>query len=176
MVIVNCSALPPSLIENELFGREKGAYTGALARQAGRFEAANGSTIFLDEIGELPLELQAKLLRVLEDGTFERLGRYATPSTRVDVRVIAATNRDLAKAVSDGSFRKDLYYRLNVFPITVPALHERREDIPLLAWAFVNEYRQNHGEKHIESIPINTMQALQMLFVAGKRKRAKEHD
>ena len=115
MVRLNCAALPPTLIESELFGRERGAYTGALAKQMGRFELADGSTIFLDEIGELPLELQAKLLRVLERGEFERLGSSRT--LRVDVRVIAATNRDLAAMVRAGTFREDLYYRLNVFPI-----------------------------------------------------------
>ena len=128
MVQVNCAALPAALIESELFGREKGAYTGALSRQQGRFEAAHGSTLFLDEIGELPLDLQAKLLRVLQDGQFERLGRPTT--MQVNVRIIAATNRDLAKAVQAGRFREDLYYRLHVFPIMVPPLRARQEDIP----------------------------------------------
>ncbi|MBT8126176.1 MAG: sigma 54-interacting transcriptional regulator, partial [Gammaproteobacteria bacterium] len=128
MVRVNCAALPAALIEAELFGREKGAYTGAASKQIGRFELANGSTIFLDEIGELPLELQAKLLRVLQDGAFERLGSAQT--VHVDVRVIAATNQDLRSLVEKGRFREDLYYRLNVFPITVPPLRERRMDIP----------------------------------------------
>ena len=123
MVRLNCAALPPTLIEAELFGRERGAYTGALARQMGRFEVADGSTIFLDEIGELPLELQAKLLHVLERGEFERLGSSRT--MRVDVRVIAATNRDLTAMVRAGKFREDLFYRLNVFPITVPPLRAR---------------------------------------------------
>src|SRR5262249_49756084 len=123
MVKVDCAALPASLIESELFGREKGAYTGALTKQIGRFESADGSTVFLDEIGDLPLELQAKLLRVLQDGDFERLG---SPKTiHVDVRVIAATNRDLADKVKNGTFREDLYYRLNVFQIHVPPLRER---------------------------------------------------
>jgi formate hydrogenlyase transcriptional activator len=158
MVKVDCSALPGSLIENELFGREKGAYTGALTKQAGRFELANGSTLFLDEIGELPLELQSKLLRVVQDGQLERLG---SPKTiNVDVRVIAATNRDLAERVKDGSFREDLYYRLNVFPIHVPPLRERAEDIPLLAWAFVRELERKMG-KRIESIPKRTIEMLQ---------------
>ncbi|MFY9974737.1 MAG: sigma 54-interacting transcriptional regulator [Chromatiaceae bacterium] len=157
MVKVNCAALPASLIEAELFGREKGAYTGALARQMGRFELADGSTIFLDEVGELPLDLQTKLLRVLQDGSFERLG--STRRIQVQVRVIAATNRDLARAVADGSFRGDLYYRLNVFPITVPPLREREEDIPLLAWQFVKELSESMG-KPIEHIAEDSMAAL----------------
>ena len=119
MVTVNCAALPSGIVESELFGRSKGAYTGASTDQPGRFEVADGSTIFLDEVGELPNDLQAKLLRVLQDGTFERLG--STKTIKVDVRVIAATNRDLEGAVSQGRFRQDLYYRLNVFPIVVPA-------------------------------------------------------
>jgi transcriptional regulator with GAF, ATPase, and Fis domain len=158
MVQVNCAALPPTLIEAELFGRERGAYTGALARQTGRFEVADGSTIFLDEIGDLPLELQAKLLRVLERGEFERLGSSRT--IRVDVRIIAATNRDLTAMVRDAKFREDLYYRLNVFPVTVPPLRDRHEDIPLLAWAFVREFASAQG-KTIEQIPRRTMDALQ---------------
>jgi transcriptional regulator with GAF, ATPase, and Fis domain len=158
MVTVNCSALPPGLIESELFGREKGAYTGALTKQWGRFEIADGSTIFLDEVSELPLELQAKLLRVLQDAKFERLG--GTETIEVDVRVIAATNRDLAKAVSEGSFREDLYYRLHVFPITVPTLHERQEDIPLLVWAFVRELEKTMG-KRITTIKQARMEEMQ---------------
>lgn len=158
MIRVNCAALPASLIESELFGREKGAFTGAASRQAGRFEAADKSTIFLDEIGDLPLELQAKLLRVLEDGTFERLGSAKTVS--VDVRVIAATNHNLAELVKKDVFRRDLFYRLNVFPITVPPLRERREDIPLLVWAFVEEFSQSMG-KSIKNIPKKIMDELQ---------------
>ena len=158
LVTVNCSALPPGLIESELFGREKGAYTGALTKQLGRFEIADGSTIFLDEVSELPLELQAKLLRVLQDAKFERLG--STDTIEVDVRVIAATNRDLAKAVSEGSFREDLYYRLHVFPITVPALHERKEDIPLLVWEFVREFEKSMG-KRITNIKQARMEEMQ---------------
>ena len=131
MVTLNCAALPPSLAESELFGREKGAYTGADARQIGRFEAADGSTLFLDELGEMPLELQAKFLRVLEDGSFQRLG--SPRSLHADVRVVAATNRELDAEMAAGRLRRDLFYRLNVFPIRVPALRERREDIPLLA-------------------------------------------
>jgi transcriptional regulator with GAF, ATPase, and Fis domain len=158
IVKVSCAALPASLIEAELFGREKGAYTGALARQSGRFEIADKSTIFLDEVGELPLELQSKLLRVLQDGSFERLGSGKT--TKVDVRVIAATNRDLALAIGEGKFREDLYYRLNVFPIVVPPLRERRADIPLLAWEFVKEFSESMG-KPIERIADASMAALQ---------------
>jgi PAS domain S-box-containing protein len=157
MVKVNCAALSPTLVESELFGHEKGAYTGALSRQIGRFEIADKSTIFLDEIGELPLELQSKLLRVLQSGEFERLGSSKT--TRVDVRVIAATNRDLAQAVQNKSFRKDLYYRLNVFPIHIPPLRERREDIPLLVWSFVAEFGKRMG-KMIDTIPQKSMKAL----------------
>lgn len=158
MIKLNCAALPATLIEAELFGREKGAYTGATTRQIGRFEAAHSSSIFLDEIGELPLELQSKLLRVLQEGQFERLGSNI-PVT-VDVRVIAATNRDLAQLVRDGRFREDLYYRLNVFPILVPPLRERKEDIALLTWAMVKELGQVFG-KSIESIPKKNMDALE---------------
>jgi transcriptional regulator with GAF, ATPase, and Fis domain len=157
MIKVNCSALPASLIEAELFGREKGAYTGALARQMGRFELADGSTIFLDEVGELPLELQSKLLRVLQDGSFERIG--GTRTIRAKVRVIAATNRDLAAAVGQGTFREDLYYRLNVFPIQVPPLRERREDIPTLTWEFVKELSMAMGKPidHIADVSMTAM-------------------
>ncbi len=170
MVKIDCSSLPASLIEAELFGREKGAYTGALTKQAGRFELANGSTLFLDEIGELPLELQAKLLRVVQDGEFERLG---SPKTlRVDVRVIAATNRNLAERVKDGSFRQDLYYRLNVFPVHVPPLRDRSEDIPLLTWAFVKEFERKMGKK-IESIPKKTMEGLQSYGWPGNVRELK---
>ena len=157
MVTCNCAALPPTLIEAELFGREKGAYTGALTRQAGRFELAHGATLFLDEIAELPLELQGKLLRVLEDGQLERIGSPKTLT--VDVRVLAATNRDLPKRVAQGAFREDLYYRLNVFPIAVPPLRERGEDIPLLAWTFAKHFGQALG-KPVERIPQATMEAL----------------
>jgi PAS domain S-box-containing protein len=145
MIRVNCAALPATLIESELFGQEKGAFTGAWSQRMGRFEAANQSTIFLDEIGELPLELQTKLLRVLQEGQFERLGSSRTIS--VDVRVIAATNRDLTKMIQDGRFRKDLYFRLNVFPITVPPLRYRQEDIRLLTWAFINEFNKSMGKQ-----------------------------
>lgn len=158
MIKVNCAALPATLIEAELFGHEKGAYTGAQSSQIGRFEAANGSTIFLDEIGELPLELQSKLLRVLQEGQFERLG--SPKPIDVDVRVIAATNQNLAQAVSAGRFREDLYYRLNVFPISVPPLRERREDIPQLVWAIVEEFGKTFG-KTIERIPKKNMEAME---------------
>ena len=158
LVTVNCASLPPTLIESELFGREKGAYTGALTRMVGRFEIADGSTLFLDEIGELPLDLQSKLLRVLEDGTFERLG--STKPLHVNVRIIAATNRDIEQEVKDGKFRRDLFYRLNVFPIMIPPLRERPEDIPLLVRAIVKEFQKRMG-KEIESIPKKTMHALQ---------------
>ena len=158
MVRVNCAAIPAALIESELFGREKGAYTGALARQIGRFEMADGSTILLDEISELPSESQAKLLRVLQEKEIERLG--SPKLIKVDVRVIAATNRDLAKAVAEGRFREDLYYRLNVFPITVPPLRERREDVPLLVWAFVEEFSKAMG-KSVEAITKSSLLGLQ---------------
>lgn len=158
LITVNCAALPVSLIESELFGREKGAFTGADTRQIGRFEIAHGSTLCLDEIGELPLELQAKLLRAVQHNEFERLGSSRT--IKVDVRIVATTNRDLEEAVKEGRFRKDLYYRLNVFPITVPPLRQRKEDIPLLVQAFVARYARKLG-KQITSIQKETLQALQ---------------
>ena len=156
LVTVNCSALPQNLIESELFGREKGAFTGAHARQAGRFEVADGGTIFLDEIGEMPLELQSKLLRVLQEGEFERLGSART--VKVNVRVIAATSRNLRQEVRAGRFREDLFYRLNVFPIPIPPLRQRAEDIPLLAKYFLQRYASKMG-KQIESVPKATMKA-----------------
>jgi transcriptional regulator with GAF, ATPase, and Fis domain len=158
LVKVNCAALPSGLVESELFGREKGAFTGAMTRQIGRFEVADGSTLFLDEIGELSPEVQAKLLRVLETGEFERLGSPRT--VKVDVRVIAATNRDLAEDIRKGRFREDLYYRLNVFPIRVPPLRERAEDIPLLVWTFLEDLSSRMG-KRITQVPRKTMDALQ---------------
>jgi formate hydrogenlyase transcriptional activator len=158
IVTVNCASLPPTLIESELFGRERGAYTGALARMIGRFEIADGSTLFLDEIGELPLELQSKLLRVLEEGSFERLG--STKTLKVDVRIIASTNRDIEQEVKDGKFRQDLFYRLNVFPIVTPPLRERPEDIPSLVWTFVREFQKRMG-KQVEIISKKSMEELQ---------------
>ncbi len=155
---VNCGALAPSLIESELFGHEKGAFTGAGARKLGRFELANGGTIFLDEIGDLPLELQVKLLRVIQENEFERLG--GTKTIKTDVRIIAATNRNLKTEVENGNFREDLWYRLNVYPITVPPLRQRKEDIPLLVEHFVNAYAKKFG-KTITSVSPRTLQTFQ---------------
>jgi formate hydrogenlyase transcriptional activator len=158
MITVDCTALPPNLIESELFGREKGAFTGADARQIGRFELADGGTIFLDEIGEMPLELQSKLLRIIQDGAFERLGN---PSTiKIDVRIIAATNRNLEEEIRNGRFREDLFYRLNVFPITIPPLRQRKEDIPLLVNHFVAKFNKKIGKK-IETLTKNTLSMLE---------------
>jgi PAS domain S-box-containing protein len=170
MMKVNCAALPSLLIESEMFGREKGAFTGALTQQVGRFEAANGSTIFLDEIGDLPMDMQVKLLRVLQEGQFERLGSPKTIT--VDVRVIAATNRDLHKAVREGAFRRDLFYRLNVFPITVPPLRDRREDIPLLLWSFVREYEEAMGKK-IDRMTNQTIDLMQAYSWPGNVRELK---
>ncbi len=158
LVKVNCAALPTYLIESELFGHEKGAFTGAISQQIGRFEMADNGTIFLDEIGEMPLELQVKLLRVLQEGEFERIGNPKTK--KVDVRVIAATNRDLLREVEEGSFRQDLYYRLNVFPIHVPPLRERKDDIPFLARQFVSKTGKKIG-KSIDTIPDAVITSLQ---------------
>jgi formate hydrogenlyase transcriptional activator len=164
MVRVNCGAIPATLIESELFGREKGAFTGALARQVGRFELADHSTIFLDEIGDLPADVQVKLLRVLEERQIERLG--SPRPIRVDTRIIAATHRHLEQRVTEGTFREDLFYRLNVFPIQVPPLRERVEDIPLLVWRFVEEFSRAFG-KRIDSIPRENMAALQQYSWPG---------
>jgi transcriptional regulator with GAF, ATPase, and Fis domain len=157
-VVVNCGALPPTLIESELFGRERGAFTGAHSSQAGRFELADGGTIFLDEIGELPLELQPKLLRVLQEGQVERLGGART--VRTDVRVIAATNRNLVDDVRNGKFRQDLFYRLNVFPITLPALRDRREDLPALLHHFCDRLGRQLGRR-IEGVAPGSLEALE---------------
>jgi chemotaxis protein methyltransferase CheR len=158
LVRVNCAALSPSLIESELFGHEKGAFTGATARKLGRFELADQATIFLDEIGELPLELQSKLLRVIQEGEFERLGSSKT--IKVDARVIAATNRDLKIAVEQNIFREDLWYRLNVFPITVPPLRDRKEDIPGLVEHFAKQFSQKIGRR-ISAISPGSLRTLQ---------------
>jgi len=157
-VKVNCAAIPSGLLESELFGHEKGAFTGAIARKPGRFELADKGTLFLDEVGDIPLELQAKLLRVLQEHEFERLG--STRTQQVDVRVIAATHRDLKQMVAEGTFRSDLYYRLHVFPLTVPPLRDRREDIPLIVSRFVDKYCQRMN-RHIETISQRTMEVLQ---------------
>ncbi|MGI9543739.1 MAG: sigma-54 interaction domain-containing protein [Cyclobacteriaceae bacterium] len=157
LVKVNCAALPATLIESELFGHEKGAFTGALSKKIGRFELADGGTIFLDEIGEIPLELQSKLLRVLQEGEFERLG--STRTTKVNLRVIAATNRLLEKAIKKGTFREDLYYRLNVFPLELPPLRGRKEDIPLLVRHFLLKYGARFG-KSIDVVSEKSMKAL----------------
>ncbi|MHB1014889.1 MAG: sigma-54 interaction domain-containing protein [Desulfurivibrionaceae bacterium] len=170
MITVNCAALAPTLIESELFGREKGAFTGALSKQIGRFELADGSTIFLDEIDALSLDLQAKLLRVLENGEFERLGNPRT--VKVDVRIISATNRDLAALVKAGSFRQDMYYRLNVFPIIAPPLRERREDIVPLVWSFVQEFSKKM-DRRIESISPASVQAMQAYSWPGNVRELK---
>jgi transcriptional regulator with GAF, ATPase, and Fis domain len=164
MVKVNCAAIPGTLIESELFGREKGAYTGALTKQMGRFELANGSTIFLDEIGDLPIETQTKLLRVIENREFERLG--SPYPVHVDVRIIAATNKNLDQAVRDGRFREDLFFRLNVFPIRLPPLRERPEDIPLLAMAIVDELGESMG-RQFDAISRASLLALQQYYWPG---------
>jgi formate hydrogenlyase transcriptional activator len=154
---LNCAALPTGLMESELFGHEKGAFTGAIAQRIGRFEVANGGSVFLDEIGEIPLEVQPKLLRVLQEREFERLGGSKT--LRTDARLIAATNRDLEAMVREQKFRSDLYYRLNVFPVRVPPLRERAADIPLLVRHFVHQFGRRMG-KTIEAIPSKAMDAL----------------
>jgi transcriptional regulator with GAF, ATPase, and Fis domain len=158
LVRVNCAALPPTLVESELFGHEKGAFTGAVGLRQGRFEIANGGTIFLDEIGDLPYDVQGKLLRVLQEGEFERVGSSYT--RQVDVRVIAATHRNLEQSVAEGQFRADLFYRLNVFPIPVPALRDRRQDIQPLVWFFIHRH-QRELDRRITKIPTHVIKALE---------------
>lgn len=157
LIKLNCAAIPSGLLESELFGHEKGAFTGAIMRKPGRFELADKGTLFLDEVGDIPLELQAKLLRVLQEREFERLG--STRTQKVDVRVIAATHRDLKEMVEGGTFRSDLYYRLHVFPLTIPPLRDRREDIPIIVRHFVDKYCQRMS-RHIETISPHTMDVL----------------
>ena len=179
MITVNCAALPANLIESELFGREKGAFTGAHAKQVGRFEVANGGTIFLDEIGEMPLELQAKLLRVLQEGEFERLGSPRT--IKVDARVIASTARDLKAEIRSNRFREDLFYRLNVFPITMPPLRMRRDDIPQLVRYFVDKYARKIGTTHQEhpeggdKIPPGVFLARQREGTGARHREGRDH-
>jgi formate hydrogenlyase transcriptional activator len=158
LVKVNCAAIPSGLLESELFGHERGAFTGALAQRIGRFELADRGTLFLDEIGDIPVELQPKLLRVLQEHEFERLGSNRT--VRTNVRIVAATNRNLARMVADGRFRADLFYRLSVFPIPLPPLRDRREDVPLLIRYFMDEYAQRMN-KGIDTIPHAAMDAMQ---------------
>ena len=158
LVRVNCAALPPALVESELFGHEKGAFTGAVSTRQGRFELADGGTIFLDEIGDLTADVQVKFLRVLQEGEFERVGSSQT--RKVDVRVIAATHQDLEAAVAEGRFRADLFYRLSVYPIRLPSLQQRVEDIPRLVWFFVNRHQRDLGRR-ITEIPVDVMDALQ---------------
>ena len=157
LIKFNCAAIPHGLLESELFGHERGAFTGAIARKLGRFELADQGTLFLDEVGEIPLELQVKLLRILQEQEFERLG--GTQTLRVNVRLVAATNRNLAAMVSDQQFRSDLFFRLNVFPIQLPALRERTEDIPLLADHFLKEYSRRM-DKRIDTVPQSTVERL----------------
>ena len=157
LVKLNCAAIPSGLLESELFGHERGAFTGAITQQTGRLELADHGTLFLDEVGDIPLELQPKLLRVLQEREFERLG--STRTRRVEVRLVAATHRDLERMMAEGQFRSDLYYRLNVFPIEIPPLRERSEDIPLLVWHFVQQFAERMG-KTIEAIPAEAMDAL----------------
>jgi formate hydrogenlyase transcriptional activator len=159
-VAVNCAAIPSALLESELFGHERGAFTCAVTQRIGRFQAADHGTLFLDEIGDLPLDLQPKLLRVLQEKEFERLGGGGGSSLQVDARVVAATNQDLWHMVQERNFRADLYYRLNVFPIKLPALRERREDIPSLVNYFVKCYAERAG-KHIEHVDQSTLEAFE---------------
>jgi formate hydrogenlyase transcriptional activator len=157
LIKLNCAAIPTGLLESELFGHERGAFTGAISQKIGRLELADQGTLFLDEVGDIPLELQPKLLRVLQDGEFERLG--STRTKKVDIRLVAATNRDLDRMIEDKQFRSDLYYRLNVFPIRVPPLRERPEDIPLLLQYFSQKYARRM-QKEIESIPAAVIRKL----------------
>ncbi len=154
---VNCAAIPAGLIESELFGHERGAFTGAVSRRIGRFEMANGGTLFLDEIGDIPVELQPKLLRVLQEQEFERIG--STQTTRVNVRIVAATSRELPRMVAAREFRPDLYYRLNVFPLRVPALRDRSDDIPMLVRHFVEHY-SGKANKQVTEVPVEAMEVL----------------
>ena len=163
-VKINCASIPAGLLESELFGHERGAFTGAIAQKLGRFELADHGTLFLDEVGDIPLELQPKLLRVLQEQEFERLGNPR--SRRVDVRVVAATNRDLTRLVEEGSFRADLFYRLNIFPLVVPALRERREDVPALVRYFAQKYARRMN-RHIETVPVDTLAALERYHWPG---------
>ena len=158
LVRVNCAALPPTLVESELFGHDKGAFTGAVGMRQGRFELADGGTIFLDEIGDLTPDIQVKFLRVLQEGEFERVGSSRTK--KVDVRVIAATHHDLEALVAEGKFRADLYYRLSVYPIRLPSLKDRAEDIPRLVWFFINKH-QRELERRIAEVPDAVMEAFQ---------------
>ena len=165
----NCAGIPSGLLESELFGHERGAFTGAIAQQVGRLELADQGSLFLDEIGDIPLELQPKLLRVLQEREFERLG--STRTKKVDVRVVAATHRDLDEMIREKQFRSDLYYRLNVFPISIPPLRERPEDIPLLVRHFVQQFAQRMNKK-IDAISSETMEALTRYRMARKHPRA----
>jgi formate hydrogenlyase transcriptional activator len=157
LVKLNCAAIPTGLLESELFGHERGAFTGAISQKIGRLELANQGTLFLDEVGDIPIDIQPKLLRALQEREFERLG--STRTQKVNVRLVAATNRDLEKMIANREFRSDLFYRLNVFPIRIPPLRERPEDIPLLVRYFTQKYARRM-EKHIESIPANVMKQL----------------
>ena len=172
LVKVNCGAVPAALLESELFGHVKGAFTGAIERRVGRFELADGGTLFLDEVGELPLETQVKLLRVLQEQEFEPVGSSQT--MRVDVRIIAATNRDLNDEVRAGRFRADLFFRLNVVPLTVPPLRERPSDIPMLVTYFVSRFAKKFGRK-IDGVARDTMDRLTAIPVARQHPRAAEH-
>jgi formate hydrogenlyase transcriptional activator len=171
-VKLNCAAIPASLLESELFGHEKGAFTGAVMQKLGRFEVANGGTLFLDEIGDMPLELQTKLLRVLQEREFERLG--STTTRQVDVRIVAATNQDLSALVADKEFRMDLYYRLNVFPLVVPPLRRRVEDIPLLVTHFVRQFCE-HASKQISKVLLGAMNALLRYPWPGNIRELQNH-